>query len=228
MHQAPACPPDEYLRTIAIARIVLPPEVHLQAPPNLSDDFGVLLDAGIDDWGGVSPVTADHVNPERPWPALDRLAEVTEAAGHVLAPRLTVYPAYVLDPERWIDPALRFAVLDRSDAEGLARENDRGWYSGSPVEPPPSCSPLRLAPGGAVGRGARRGRGRPGGRRSTRSSPCSRPGAPRSPPWPRCADGCATRPSATSSPGSATATSTTRTSARSSAASAASPRVRCR
>src|SRR5690606_31789922 len=70
MHASPPCPPDEYLDAIALARLILPPDVHLQAPPNLSDDFGVLLDAGIDDWGGVSPVTADHVNPERPWPDL--------------------------------------------------------------------------------------------------------------------------------------------------------------
>ena len=85
MHKAPPCPPDDFLQAIALARLILPPEIHLQAPPNLSDDFGVLLDAGIDDWGGVSPVTADHVNPERPWPALDRLREVTEARG--LRPR---------------------------------------------------------------------------------------------------------------------------------------------
>ena len=69
----------------------------MQAPPNLSDDFGVLLDAGIDDWGGVSPVTADHVNPERPWPALDMLRSVTEAGGFELAPRLTIYPELRLD-----------------------------------------------------------------------------------------------------------------------------------
>src|SRR4029453_15210254 len=81
MHRAPACPEDEYLEAIALARLVLPPEIHVQAPPNLSDDFGPLLAAGIDDWGGVSPVTADHVNPERPWPALDRLREVTEGGG---------------------------------------------------------------------------------------------------------------------------------------------------
>ena len=86
MHAGAAVPAaDDYLEAIALARLILPPEVHLQAPPNLSDDFGVLLDAGIDDWGGVSPVTADHVNPERPWPALDRLREVTEARG--LRPR---------------------------------------------------------------------------------------------------------------------------------------------
>jgi FO synthase len=68
-------------------------------------------------------VTADHVNPERPWPALDRLRQVTEAAGHVLAPRLTVYPSFALDPERWLDDATQFAVLDRSDAEGLGRDD---------------------------------------------------------------------------------------------------------
>jgi 7,8-didemethyl-8-hydroxy-5-deazariboflavin synthase CofH subunit/7,8-didemethyl-8-hydroxy-5-deazariboflavin synthase CofG subunit len=123
MHGAPPCPTDEYLDAIALARLLLPAEIHLQAPPNLSDDFGVLLDAGIDDWGGVSPVTADHVNPERPWPALDRLREVTEARGMVLAPRLTVYPEHVLAPERWLDEGLRFAVQDRSDAEGLARDD---------------------------------------------------------------------------------------------------------
>ena len=78
MHRAPPCPEDEYLWSIAAARLILPADIHLQAPPNLSDDFGGLLAAGIDDWGGVSPVTADHVNPERPWPALDRLRSVTE------------------------------------------------------------------------------------------------------------------------------------------------------
>ncbi|MEM1332195.1 MAG: 5-amino-6-(D-ribitylamino)uracil--L-tyrosine 4-hydroxyphenyl transferase CofH, partial [Actinomycetota bacterium] len=91
--------------------------------PNLSDDFGSLLDAGIDDWGGVSPVTADHVNPERPWPDLDRLREVTEAKGFELAPRLTVYPEYVRDRETWIDRGLHFGVIDRADAEWLGRDD---------------------------------------------------------------------------------------------------------
>src|SRR5207247_1160109 len=117
MHKAPPCPHDEYLEALALARIILPADVHLQAPPNLSDDFGVLIDAGIDDWGGVSPVTADHVNPERPWPAVDRLREATEARGFSLAPRLTIYPEFTRDPARWIHPDVRFAVLDRSDAE---------------------------------------------------------------------------------------------------------------
>jgi FO synthase len=135
MHAAPPCPPDELLWTCAVARLVLPDEVHVQAPPNLSDDFGRLLGAGIDDWGGVSPVTPDHVNPERPWPALQRLAAATEARGFALAPRLTVHPRWALDPERWIDPGLRTAVLRRSDAEGLGRDDTR-WYAGGEAPPP--------------------------------------------------------------------------------------------
>ncbi|MEY2433452.1 MAG: synthase [Acidimicrobiaceae bacterium] len=123
MHGAPPCPADDFLEAIALARVILPPDIHLQAPPNLSDDFGVLLDAGIDDWGGVSPITADHVNPERPWPALDRLRKVTEARGFSLAPRLTIYPSFALDPQRWLDDDMRFPVLDRSDAEGLGRDD---------------------------------------------------------------------------------------------------------
>jgi FO synthase len=162
MHNTPPCPQDEYLDAIAMARLLLPDGVHVQAPPNLSDDFGVLLDAGIDDWGGVSPVTADHVNPERPWPALDRLREVSDAHGFALAPRLTVYPEFALDPNRWLDEHLRFPVLDRSDAAGLGRDDpgavfpqnvsevrnvgdgaevvligrrSTAWYSGADVEP---------------------------------------------------------------------------------------------
>jgi FO synthase len=121
-HEAP-CPEDEYLWSIAMARLILPDSIHLQAPPNLSDDFGILLDAGIDDWGGVSPVTADHVNPERPWPALERLREVTSQRGYELAPRLTIYPEYVRDAAKWIDPAVQFPVMDRADAEGLGRDD---------------------------------------------------------------------------------------------------------
>ena len=136
MHTAPPCPDDEYRWTIAAARVLLPPSIHLQAPPNLSEDFGRLLDCGIDDWGGVSPVTPDHVNPERPWPALDRLRQVTEDRGFALAPRLTIYPEMAIAPARWLDPAMRFPVLDRSDAEGLGREPGERWYSGADVDPP--------------------------------------------------------------------------------------------
>ena len=178
MQHADPCNPEEFLWSIAAARLLLPTTIHLQAPPNLSDDFGALLDAGIDDWGGVSPVTADHVNPERPWPALDRLREVTEGRGFVLAPRLTIYPEFVRDPARWLDKALHFPVLDRSDAEGLGRDDPGAiwpekvtaadvvfdgaevvlvghkstqWYSGA-TQPPPILVPGRAAarPGGRV------------------------------------------------------------------------------
>ena len=121
-HEKP-CPQDEYLWSIAAARIILPPSIHLQAPPNLSDDFAVLLDAGIDDWGGVSPVTADHVNPERPWPALNKLRDATQTRDKVLAPRLTIYPEFATAPTKWLDDSLYFKVLDRSDAEGLGRDD---------------------------------------------------------------------------------------------------------
>ena len=134
MARVAPCPPEELLWAIAVARLVLPPEVHVQAPPNLSDDLAPLVEAGIDDWGGVSPITADHVNPERAWPALETLRRATEEAGHVLAARLTVYPAFAHDPETWLDPGVRFAVLDVSDAEGLAR--DAPWCSGGEVDPP--------------------------------------------------------------------------------------------
>jgi FO synthase len=150
MHAALACPADEFLWSIAAARLVLPPEIHLQAPPNLSEDFGRLLDAGIDDWGGVSPVTPDHVNPERPWPALDRLRHVTEERGFALAPRLTIYPEFALSPEQWLDHAMRFVVLDHSDAESLARDPSDPWYSGAEVEPP-TLLPSAARAGGPVG-----------------------------------------------------------------------------
>ncbi len=134
MQNHPACPSSELAWTIAVARIILPPEVHVQAPPNLSDDLNPLLDSGLDDWGGVSPVTVDHINPERPWPAMEILRAVTEGAGFTLAPRLTIYPEFALDPEQWLDPEMRFYVLDLSDAEGLAREDP--WSPGVDHDPP--------------------------------------------------------------------------------------------
>ncbi len=150
MHRAEPCPADEFVWTIAAARIVLPSAIHLQAPPNLSDDLAPLLGAGIDDWGGVSPVTLDHVNPERPWPALDRLREATEAAGKVLAPRLTIYPEFARDDATWVHPDLRFTVMQNSDAEGLARDDT--WASGGD-EPPPTLLPFPTPAraGGPVG-----------------------------------------------------------------------------
>jgi FO synthase len=126
---------DEHLWTIAVARILLGAAWHVQAPPNLAfDDFPRLLDAGIDDWGGVSPVTIDHVNPEAPWPEIERLADATRSRGLELAPRLPVYPEYVAERDRWFDPAVTAHVLRAADASGLAR--DDAWAPGEPVAVP--------------------------------------------------------------------------------------------
>jgi FO synthase len=138
---------EEHLWTIAVARILLGPAWHVQAPPNLAyDDFPLLLDAGIDDWGGVSPVTIDHVNPEAPWPEIERLAETTRSRGLELAPRLALYPEYVGDLERWCDPAVAPHVRRAADASGLAR--DDAWAPGEPGALPfvvrRGALPLRL------------------------------------------------------------------------------------
>jgi FO synthase len=132
MERAPEPTVEELVWTLAAARILLPPEVHLQAPPNLTDDFAVLLDAGIDDWGGVSPVTIDHVNPEAPWPTVERLREATRSRGLELAPRLPVYPEWL--GAEWLDPEVRSRVLRHADALGLARED--AWAPGEPIEVP--------------------------------------------------------------------------------------------
>ncbi len=107
---------DEYLAAVATARVVLGPDMRIQAPPNLSDpsELARLLAAGVDDWGGVSPLTADHVNPERPWPQLDELERLTREAGFTLRERLTVQQPYVDDRDVWIDAALHDAVLAAS------------------------------------------------------------------------------------------------------------------
>ncbi|HET9500914.1 MAG TPA: bifunctional FO biosynthesis protein CofGH [Marmoricola sp.] len=115
----------EYRAAIAVCRVVLGPKLRIQAPPNLvdssegSDECALLLGAGVDDWGGVSPLTPDHVNPERPWPSLDRLRSVTAAAGFDLRARLTAHPSYVLSGEPWIDPRLSGHVAALADADGL-------------------------------------------------------------------------------------------------------------
>ncbi len=120
---------EDHLWTIAVARILLGAGWHVQAPPNLAfDDFPRLLDAGIDDWGGVSPVTIDHVNPEAPWPEVERLAEATRSRGLELAPRLPLYPEHVADLDRWVDPAVAPFVRRAADAAGLAR--DDAWAPG--------------------------------------------------------------------------------------------------
>jgi FO synthase len=135
MAEHPDASLEEQLWSIAAARIVLGPGVHVQAPPNLAyDDFPLLLDAGIDDWGGVSPVTVDHVNPEAPWPEVERLREACRSRGLELAPRLPLYPEHVLELDRWVDPAVAPFVRRAADAHGLARE-DR-WAPGEPVAVP--------------------------------------------------------------------------------------------
>ncbi len=114
---------DELVATVAVARHLLGPSACLQAPPNLVDaEYGRLIAAGIDDWGGVSPLTIDHVNPERPWPQIDELAERSRAAGFALRERLCVYPEFVRRGEPWLDPRLRPHVAALADPEtGLAR-----------------------------------------------------------------------------------------------------------
>ncbi len=107
-----------FVRVVALARWILGAEANLQVPPNLTDDFSVYLDAGINDWGGVSPLTIDWVNPEAPWPHLDELEQVTASHGFGLRPRLPVYPEYLSDV--WIDPGLLRDAVDRSDADGYA------------------------------------------------------------------------------------------------------------
>ncbi len=134
MARAPEPSLEDHLWTIAVARLLFPPEMSIQAPPNLNPAaLDRLLAAGIDDWGGISPVTPDHVNPEAPWPQIDVLRRATEAAGKELVARLPIYPRFVQAPERWLAPAMRTAVLHHADAEGYAREN--GWVAGAASEP---------------------------------------------------------------------------------------------
>jgi FO synthase len=120
---------DDHLWTIAAARLLLPRDVAVQAPPNLAyDDFPRLLDAGIDDWGGVSPVTIDHVNPEAPWPDLVRLGGATRSRQLDLAARLPVYPDHL--DQQWLDHRMYGHALRAADALGLRREDD--WHPGRP------------------------------------------------------------------------------------------------
>jgi len=138
MRGVPDAELDDLAATIAVARLVLGPWMRIQAPPNLiGEQYQLILDAGIDDWGGVSPLTPDHVNPERPWPQIDDLAERTAAAGLTLCERLTIYPGYIREP--WLDPRLRAHVAALADPRtGLAadgampaglpwQEPDGGW-----------------------------------------------------------------------------------------------------
>ncbi|MDO7843178.1 5-amino-6-(D-ribitylamino)uracil--L-tyrosine 4-hydroxyphenyl transferase CofH [Sphingomonas immobilis] len=145
---ASAAEPDQsdLIWTAAAARIVFGADMAIQVPPNLNAGrLGDLIDAGIDDWGGVSPVTADHVNPEAPWPERDLLRRETAAAGRVLTERLTLYPAFVRNPERWLDPAVRTPVLHLSGSDGLARGGE--WAVGRAMPfPPPARSGGNVRP----------------------------------------------------------------------------------
>jgi FO synthase len=224
---------EEMLATIALARLILPPGMTVQAPPNLAEDeqdgipsYARYIDAGINDWGGVSPVTPDHVNPERPWPHLRELERATEGKGYLLLERLALHPTYARETERWVDEKLRARVWAGMDAEGFARVE--GWAPGTTEEIPAKTV--------AESRGRRPSKVRPefaralagagsGISRSTRSL-CSSPRVARNSlscvAWPM---GSVARSTATRSPTSSTGTSTTPTSATSAAASAPSPRV---
>jgi FO synthase len=151
MVAAPEPDLDEMVWTLAVARVMFGQDMSIQAPPNLSP--GVLprlIEAGINDWGGVSPVTPDFVNPEAPWPELQKLAQETANAGKFLHERLTVYPDYALDGERWLDEAFRTPILRSIDAAGLPRVD--AWSPGEAAPPPSQIvelitrKPARVSP----------------------------------------------------------------------------------
>jgi FO synthase len=136
---------DELLWTAAAARMIFGPAMNIQAPPNLSyEQFARLLDSGINDWGGVSPVTPDHVNPEAPWPDLRRLEQATSAAGLALAERTAAYPEYVHAASRWIDPRVQTHLLRSTDAAGFARDDD--WSPGLSAPLPRQGRVAHLSP----------------------------------------------------------------------------------
>jgi len=139
-------PDDVELKwTIAVARLIFGAPMNIQAPPNLTARYGELIAAGINDWGGVSPVTPDHVNPEAPWPQVEALRAISAREGKSLLERLTLYPAYALNPTKWLDPALLPAVLAASDASGFARAD--AWA--------PGIAGVRVSPVPASGRVSR-------------------------------------------------------------------------
>jgi FO synthase len=140
---AAAAEPDQadHLWTIAVARLIFGPAMNIQAPPNLMPDaLEAMIAAGINDWGGVSPVTPDHVNPEAPWPELDALALRTAAAGKSLVQRLAIYPEYATKPLKWLDPGLRTLTLRLIDAQGFARTDQ--WTPGAGIDPPRAAKRL--------------------------------------------------------------------------------------
>ncbi len=167
MHDAPDASVLEYVAAVAVARLVLGPRMRVQVPPNLSDpaEFELLLRAGADDWGGVSPLTADHVNPERPWPHLADLEARTAELGFALRERLTAHPEYIREAATWIDPALRPAVDGagrrwfgagsgrRRQSTGRYRRSEARGHGWGSIRPGAFTPKLRLR-----SRRARRGR----------------------------------------------------------------------
>ena len=127
MHDAPEPTLEDLLRALAVARLVLPADVALQAPPNLSPRvYPQLLAAGLNDWGGISPLTPDHINPEKPWPGLVELRRATETAGFLFRERLAVYPAFATRAE-FVDETLRARVAALLDDDGLVRASHEHW-----------------------------------------------------------------------------------------------------
>jgi FO synthase len=147
MHAWPDAGFADLLRTVAVARLVLGGACNVQAPPNLSPaEYPRLLRAGINDWGGVSPVTPDHINPEAPWPFIDVLARRSAEAGHTLRERLTLYPEYAMRAD-FVPEPLRPAVARLADAEGYAR-------AGLPLSAPSPASGAARTPPQSAGKGA--------------------------------------------------------------------------
>jgi FO synthase len=127
MRDHPEPTAGEMLRTVAVARLLLGPDMNLQAPPNLSHDYYPrLIAAGLNDWGGISPLTIDHINPEAPWPKIVELRRATEAAGYELRERLAVYPEYAGRPE-FVPEALRARVRAYTDNDGYVRQELELW-----------------------------------------------------------------------------------------------------
>jgi len=139
MENSPEPSFDDLLWTLAMTRILFGPEMDVQAPPNLTpDSYKKLLDAGLSDWGGVSPVTLDHVNPEAPWPEIENLMEETASAGKDLVERLAIYPEYATNPTNWLSPEMRTLTMQSMDTEGFAR--DGNWSPGDNGVKPPSVT----------------------------------------------------------------------------------------